>query len=100
MRRHTNEKPFVCPHCSYAFRQKDGLKRHVLVKHTEKDAKSFRCDECGNLFQSRYALSMHKMRQKCGVNDSGPRKASAEGDVTVSVELKSEEGDSAEIICG
>ncbi|XP_065083428.1 zinc finger protein 543-like [Ochlerotatus camptorhynchus] len=99
MRRHTNEKPFVCPHCSYAFRQKDGLKRHVLVKHTEKDAKSFRCDECEHIFQSRYALSMHRKRQESGVHGSCRRKTPDESEVILSVELKSEVEERVEAGC-
>jgi hypothetical protein len=33
MRRHLNEKPFICSECNAAFRQRDGLKRHLKARH-------------------------------------------------------------------
>lgn len=33
LRRHTEEKPFICTECNSAFRQRDGLKRHLKSRH-------------------------------------------------------------------
>lgn len=33
MRTHTNEKPYMCPHCGYRAAQKSNLKTHILARH-------------------------------------------------------------------
>jgi KRAB domain-containing zinc finger protein len=33
MRTHTKEKPFACPHCAYACARKDNLKAHMAARH-------------------------------------------------------------------
>lgn len=33
LRRHTEEKPFICTECNSTFRQRDGLKRHLKSRH-------------------------------------------------------------------
>ena len=35
MKKHTGERPYVCPFCQYAFTQKGNLKTHIQRSHAE-----------------------------------------------------------------
>ena len=35
MKKHTGERPHVCPFCQYAFSQKGNLKTHIQRSHAE-----------------------------------------------------------------
>lgn len=43
--RHTGDKPYQCPHCSYACIQAVSLKLHLKSKHPGSD-KSYSCTKC------------------------------------------------------
>lgn len=60
----TGEKPFACEYCGVKFRQKDGLKRHIVAKHpsTEKK-KNYKCTLCNKKsFSSKYTLNTHQAK--------------------------------------
>ena len=42
---HTGAKPFECPHCEYAARQKPHLTRHIRRKHSDEEPDK-QCPHC------------------------------------------------------
>lgn len=55
-RTHGEDKPYVCPHCCRAFREKGALVRHIR-HHTGE--KPFKCSKCGRGFAEHGTLNRH-----------------------------------------
>ncbi|KAK3826128.1 MAG: hypothetical protein J3Q66DRAFT_329504 [Benniella sp.] len=60
-RTHTNERPFVCSHCTLAFSRNHDLKRHVKIHAGDKP---FKCNGCGKSFSRLDALGRHRGNAK------------------------------------
>ena len=56
---HTLKKQYSCTLCEKSYRSLNSLHIHMNV-HTEK----YKCDECGECFQSRQQLAVHRKRKK------------------------------------
>ena len=56
MRSHTGERPYPCPHCTYASRDTFRLKRHLRIHTGEKP---YKCDLCHACFAQSNALKEH-----------------------------------------
>ncbi|KAL9695612.1 hypothetical protein quinque_014897 [Culex quinquefasciatus] len=62
---HQNLRPYVC--------SKDGLKRHVAVKHNENKTRDFACDLCPKAFKTKHVLTVHR-RKHCSGSGEGTDK--------------------------
>merc|ERR1712096_471811 len=56
---HTGEKPFKCPHCKYAAKQKGNLRNHIRVVHD--GIKKYQCSHCD--YKSGYKQDMKQHEQ-------------------------------------
>ncbi|KAI5632285.1 zinc-finger associated domain (zf-AD) domain-containing protein [Phthorimaea operculella] len=89
LRTHSDERPFICDHCSFAFKSKQMMEKHIstihlgerryscpragcgrafkqhhhLVNHlrSHSDEKSFSCDSCPKIFK--YSASLYEHRK-------------------------------------
>lgn len=57
---HTDELPYVCPHCTSRFRLKENLTKHITVTHS--DARPFYCSVCSVGFKRNGAYKQHMRR--------------------------------------
>lgn len=62
------EKPFACDQCGMLFRQRDGLKRHVLIRHGEPEDNGHTCPYCKKVLFSKFTLKMH-MKKHTGEDE-------------------------------
>jgi len=53
---HTGEKPFKCPHCKYAAKQKGNLEQHIRIVHD--GIKKYQCSYCD--YKSGYNSSLKR----------------------------------------
>lgn len=53
-----DDRPHSCTKCKMAFKRKLHLKRHFIVKHTEK--KNYFCSACGQQFSRKDYLDKHE----------------------------------------
>ena len=60
---HTDERPFPCETCGFAFRRKSDLNRHQLLSCK----KNWKCLICGEEFRNKHGLQFHI--QTCGNDD-------------------------------
>lgn len=58
MRCHTGERPYQCPHCTYASPDTYKLKRHLRIHTGEKP---YQCDVCHARFTQSNSLKAHKL---------------------------------------
>ncbi|CAL1261091.1 unnamed protein product [Larinioides sclopetarius] len=58
MRCHTGERPYQCPHCTYASPDMYKLKRHLRIHTGEKP---YECDVCQARFTQSNSLKAHKL---------------------------------------
>lgn len=56
MRKHSEYKPFKCPHCNKGFSAKVHLKNHMIV-HTKE--KLYKCNYCNKDFTQKHRLDKH-----------------------------------------
>ncbi|XP_019639574.1 PREDICTED: zinc finger protein 808-like [Branchiostoma belcheri] len=56
-RKHTGERPFQCPHCSYAALVSSHLERHIL-RHT--GVRPYMCEDCGYMASTKDVLANHR----------------------------------------
>ncbi|CAG7724126.1 unnamed protein product [Allacma fusca] len=54
---HSDERPFACHLCSWTFKLKGQLKRHITKVHTK--SRPFLCQECGASFKITESLTQH-----------------------------------------
>lgn len=60
------EKPFTCSICGDTFRQRDGLKRHELIKHNPTQVVKYTCEVCKKDLLSRYSYRKHVEKHYTG----------------------------------
>ena len=58
MRCHTGERPYQCPHCTYASPDTYKLKRHLRIHTGEKP---YECDVCHARFTQSNSLKAHRL---------------------------------------
>ena len=58
MRCHTGERPYQCPHCTYASRDTFKLNRHLRIHTGEKP---YKCDLCHACFTQSNSLKEHRL---------------------------------------
>lgn len=58
IRCHTGERPYQCPHCTYASPDTFKLKRHLRIHTGEKP---YQCDICQARFTQSNSLKAHKL---------------------------------------
>lgn len=56
--KHSDEKPFECPHCDYRSKLESNINRHILV-HTS--SHKFICKQCGQSFNYQANLKEHEL---------------------------------------
>ncbi|CAK1542864.1 unnamed protein product [Leptosia nina] len=63
MRKHTGERPFVCPLCNMSFALKGALKYHMFFKH--ENSNKFKCTigDCMKTFPTAPILEFHLLKQ-------------------------------------
>ena len=55
---HKNDRPYACSQCDLTFKTKSQLTTHMLVHNS---TKPFECEECGFRCKRRWELKMHKL---------------------------------------
>ena len=55
---HTGERPYQCPHCTYAFPDNFHLKHHLRIHTGEKP---YKCDVCHARFTQSNSLKVHRL---------------------------------------
>ena len=66
--RHTGDKPYQCPHCSYACIQAVSLKLHLKSKHPGSD-RFYSCNKCAYRSVNKTLYTNHMRDHDMGLID-------------------------------